>query len=415
MFDRQIKARVQALLVDFRIVYIAGTRQAGKSTLAKLIGNESNMRYYTLDDPALNAAAQHDPVGLIASLARHSIIDEIQQVPALIPAIKMQSDNAAPEDKGLFLLTGSADIFRSAKVQESLPGHMVRLELYPLSQSELRGSTRNIVDSLFAETLDITNTNMVLRHDMAEILIKGSYPEAVVKSERSRREWYRSYVTARILKDFESIYTAKGDYHSKLDALIRLLSGLSGNIIKYANISNDLKQDDKSVKRYMEALELMFIIKQLKPYIRNQSKRSVLGLSKLHFIDTGLCLNLLGIHKPDVLLKSSYYGALLETFVYLEILKHSGWADEYIRIYHFRDKQKHEVDIVLENDMGEIIGIEVKASASVKAADFKGLSVLAEYSGENFYKGIIFYTGKDVLPFHYNNRLFFAVPIAAFW
>ncbi len=123
LFNRHIKARIVDLLNDFRIVYLTGPRQAGESTLVREIANEQGMEYFTLDDAALAASAASDPQGLLASLPKPLVLDEFQMAPNLIGAIKMASDTADGQ-KGIFLLTGSSDIFRSARVQESLPGHM---------------------------------------------------------------------------------------------------------------------------------------------------------------------------------------------------------------------------------------------------------------------------------------------------
>ncbi len=119
------------------------------------------------------------------------------------------------------------------------------------------------------------------------------------------------------------MHHAKGEYHTKLSALIRSLAGITGKLIKYANVANDLSQDDKTVKKYMEILELMFIIRRIPPYVRNNAKRSVVGMPKLHFIDTGLACHLLGMKHPETLHGSQLFGGLVETFVFGELLKHA--------------------------------------------------------------------------------------------
>jgi len=247
---------------------------------------------------------------------------------------------------------------------------------------------------------------------MAVKLIRRDYPEASTKSTRNRSAWFKSYVLGRLYKDFATLTATRGDYIERINSLSRLLAGMSGNLIKYANIANSVGFDDKTVKKYMQALELMFIIKMIKPYVKNRAKRSVLGLPKIHFIDTGLACHLLGLKKPKTLITSNYYGSLLENFVLMEIVKQSGWAEEEIRLYHFRDKKKNEVDIVLEKDDGKIIGVEVKASASIKQQDFKGLYELELYGGSQFVRGILVYTGALFLPMKYKDRIFYAVPIS---
>jgi hypothetical protein len=413
-YKRHIKARLIELLNDFRIVYLTGPRQSGKSTLVKEIARENHLGYYTLDDTALLASAQSDPHGLLSSLPTPLVLDEFQMAPNLVHAIKMMSDSA-DGSKGLFLLTGSSDVFRSAQVQESLPGHMARVELYPLSLGERIGGQPNLIDQLFHHSFEKTLLTPLDRNSLAEILLIGGYPEIIEKSLRSRSVWFTSYIEGRLLKDFEAMHHAKGDYHTKLSALIRNLAGMTGNMIKYANIANDLSQDGKTVKRYMEILELMFIIRRVHPYVRNIAKRTVTGMPKLHFLDTGLACHLLGSKKPETLYLSQFFGGLVENLVFCELLKHATWAEEEVNFYHFRDAARHELDLVIERSDGKVIGVEVKASMSVRAEDFSGLSVFADYAGDRFLDGVLFYSGDKILPFRINDTVFHALPISALW
>lgn len=409
--ERHLKGRISEMLNDFRIVYLTGPRQAGKSTIAKAIAQEIGMEYFTLDDAGLLASAQSDPHGLLAALPRPMVLDEFQQAPELVSAIKMVSDAAAGQ-KGIFLLTGSADIFRSARVQEALPGHMARVELYPLSWMERQAGGRNIIDWLIQGHFEPVVTRTLDRVALAELLIQGGYPEAVAKSPRSRSIWFASYLEGRLFKDFEAMHQAKGDYHSRLSALVRVLAGMTGNLLKYAGIAGDLGQDDKTVKRYMEILELMFIIRRLTPYVRNAAKRPVVGMPKLHFIDTGLACHLLGLKQAAHTHTSQYFGGLVENFVFCELLKHAAWAEEEVRFHHFRDNRGHELDLVIELADGRAVGVEVKASMSVKTGDFRGLSVFAEYAGARFSHGVLFYSGDKVLPFKIDGKVFHALPLS---
>jgi hypothetical protein len=411
LFNRHIKARILDLLNDFRIVYLTGPRQAGKSTLVREIAKEQGMGYYTLDDAALAASAQSDPQGLLASLPKPLVLDEFQMAPNLIGAIKMASDTADGQ-KGIILLTGSSDIFRSAKVQESLPGHMARIELYPLSCAERYDDHFNAIDRLINGVFENLAFKPLNRNELADILIAGGYPEAITKSPRSRATWFTSYIEGRLLKDFETMHHAKGDYHTKLSALIRNLAGMTGNLIKYANVANDLSQDDKTVKKYIEILELMFIIRRLPPYLRNNAKRSVVGMPKLHFIDTGLACHLLGLKKPEPLHGSQFFGGLVENFVFGELLKHATWSEEEVNFYHFRDTDQHEIDLVIERSDGKVVGVEVKASMTVTTQDFSGLSAFADYAKDKFLHGVLFYSGDKILPFKINQRTFLALPIS---
>jgi hypothetical protein len=261
MYSRYLQPVIDELLSTFRIVYLTGARQAGKTTVAQNLVQSREMAYFSLDDQAVRSAAESDPLGFIQSLHdRNAVLDEFQYLPELIPAIKRISDGLPPGYSGKFLLTGSADIFRSARTQESLPGHMARLELYPLSIAEINGNPRNLVSYLLAGEFRSEAPVTFRREQIAAWILQGGYPEIQGKSTRARSLWFRSYVEGRLFKDFERLHAARGDYHTKLKAMVPYLAGLCGNLLKYANVANDLELHNELTKTYIEVLELMFII-----------------------------------------------------------------------------------------------------------------------------------------------------------
>ena len=412
MYARHLQSIIRELLGEFRIVYLAGPRQAGKTTLARSLPGELGLEYVTLDDQATLAAVASDPHGFVRSLgARRVVLDEFQYAPALIPAIKEASDRLAPHERGKFLLTGSADIFRSARTQEALPGHMARVELLPLSLAELAGSRRNIVDYLLAGDFVPAPAAPTTREALAGWVLQGGYPEVQDKGRRGKQAWFRSYMEGRLYKDFETLHAARGDYFSKLRALAPWLAGVSGNLLKYANVANDLALDDRLSKRYVEMLELMYLVRRVPAWTRGRAKRAATRMPKLHYVDTGLACHLLGLRRERQLLESRHYGSLLESLVFMECAKHTAWAEEAVALWHFRDNRKREVDIVLERADARIVGIEVKASATVRQEDFKGLAALADFAGSAFERGVLFYGGPEALPFHVNGNRFHALPL----
>jgi uncharacterized protein len=412
MYDRRLAPVIAGLLREFRIVCLTGPRQAGKTTIVRNLAEQAGMHYVTLDQQAALQSAEQDPHGFIHAFEAEKLaLDEFQYAPALIPAIKAVSDALPRQFRGKFLLTGSADIFRSARAQEALPGHMARVELYPLSLSELSGQARNLVDYLCAGKFSAQSTPVLKREQLAAWVLQGGYPEVQALSPRSRQIWFKSYMEGRLFKDFESLYTARGDYHSRLRALAPYLAGLCGNLLKYANIANDLGLDDKLVKSYLEILELMFIVRRVPAWRKSAARRQASSMAKLHFVDTGLACHLLGLRSVEQLLGSQCYGGLLENLLYLELQKQSGWAQEEVGLYHYRDNRQHEVDLVLEQGDGAVIGIEIKASASIHPEDFKGLNALAEHAGRKFRFGVVLYTGRDVLPFMQRGYRMYAVPV----
>ena len=412
MYARSLQPRLTELLGEFRIVYLTGPRQAGKTTLVRSISRDLDLEYVTLDDQATLASVRTDPQGFVRSLGRkRAVLDEFQYVPELIPAIKEISDGLDPREKGKCLLTGSADIFRSARTQEALPGHMAKLELLPLSVIELHGRQLNVVDYLLAGEFAELVTASATREDIANLVLRGGYPEAQDKGQRGKQAWFRSYMEGRIYKDFETLHATRGDYFSRLRALVPWLAGVSGNLLKYSNVSNDLGLDDRLSKRYVEILELMYIVRRAPSWLRGSARRLATRMPKLHYVDTGLACHLLGLRDERQLLESSYYGGLLESLIFMEFCKHAAWAEEEVSLWHFRDKRKREVDIVLERGDGRVIGIEVKASVGVRQEDFKGLAALAEFAGDAFERGVLFYGGERTLPFGFDGRRFHALPL----
>ena len=420
MFVRNSIQHAEQLLEEFRILYLTGPRQAGKTTLAKYVAQERGMLYLSLDEGSVLASAKSDPFGFIAGLdGRNVVLDEFQYAPELIPAIKLASDRLKPHQRGKFFITGSADIFSAARTQEALPGHMARLELYPLSVTEMHSGRFNLIDYLTdTRTLSLTPADRngsiakpLSRGQLAAWVVRGGYPEVQSKSPRSQGVWYKSYVQGRLFKDFDTLYSARGEYHDKLSALIPYLAGLSANLLKYASVANDLAQNDKVVKSYVEALEWMFIVKRIRPFIKNSARRQSLGMPKLHMVDTGLACHLLNIRTPEQLMATSYFGALVETLIVMECFKHLAWSKDDAAIFHFRDTQKNEVDIVLEASGGGLIGVEVKASATIVERDFKGLYQFATLVGKKFQRGVLLYGGSQLLPFRIGEFNFYAVPI----
>lgn len=416
MYTRQIKKRILESLDEFRVVYVPGARQAGKSTLARQLSEETGRQYITLDEQAFRDSAASDPEGFIDAYEGENIsIDEVQYIPDLVLAIKQVSDLLPPHQKGKFLLTGSTDVFAGKEITDRLPGHMDTLTMYPLSLSELEGKTHNTVDRIIEARFSKQGDVVTSKQDLYEKILNGGYPEIQNKSARARTSWFRSYVQARILKDFEQVYSGRGDYISHANALLNLLSGRCGNLLSYNNLSNELGIGDEKTKKMILALEQMFIVYRAAGYIKNRSKRLAVTAPKIHFVDTGLACYLLGIRTQEQLLSSQYFGGLLENLLFMDLCKNAVFNDHEIEIYHFRDRHKKEVDIVLEEPGGMITGIEIKAARSFSKSDFSGLASLAKYAGSQFKQGFLLYSGDKILPMKIENHSFTAVPFSSLY
>lgn len=405
MYKRFAEARLREALADTPVVLVVGPRRAGKTTLVRDIDG-AGRAYLTLDDQTVLSAAQEDPVGFVRSLDRVTI-DEVQRAPELLLAIKKSVD----EDyrPGRFLLTGSANVLTLPRVADSLAGRMETLHLLPLARAEIEGVNPAFIEGLW-EGQPPVPPQPVVGDDLLRLVLAGGFPEALAReSERRRQDWARSYLTSVLTRDLRDI--ADVEKLTELPKFVRLLAEHSAQLVNYSQFGSSINVTHKTGQRYVGLLEQVFLVTTLQPWFTNRLKR-IVKTAKLHFIDTGLLAATRGLGFDRVKADRDLIGALLETFVYSEVLKLLTAADLRLTPYHFRDQQMREVDIVLERDDGMIVGLEIKGSATVRSGDFGGLRTLAEACGGRFAFGAVLYDGVDVVPF--GDRLA-AVPVSSLW
>jgi len=405
LYSRLIEGRIAEALADTPVVLVAGPRQAGKTTLVRQMATQE-MRYLTLDDELTLLSARADPVGMVRSLDR-AIIDEIQRAPQLLLAIKKSIDeNRRP---GRFLLTGSANLMALPAVADSLAGRMETLTLLPLSQSELYGSTANWVDAAFSGRL-LKVAMPVVGAALVEAVLRGGYPEAISRTNARRRTvWARQYIDAIIQRDVRDVASIE-----KLDQLPRFLRSLaqvSGQMCNYTQLGGQVGLDSKTAARYVGVFEQMYLLKRVEVWARNRLKR-VVKTPKLQFVDAGLLATLLDLGPAEAQKDRSRFGNALETFAYGELLKHTATAEDDYRLLYYRDVDMFEVDVVIENAAGQLIGVEIKAAATVKASDLHGLKKLASVAGDQFKMGVLLYDGTETMPL--GDRLW-AAPLSTLW
>lgn len=398
-------ARVMTALADTPVVMVTGPRQCGKTTLVRQFV-EGKRRYITLDDDTEFEASRRDPVGFMRGLDR-VVIDEVQRVPALLRAIKRSVD----EDRrpGRFLLTGSASVLTLPQVSESLAGRMEVVDLLPISRAELCGVEPTFLQRAFSgKVADPAET--LIGTDLVDAVLTGGYPEMLRREDPRRRQaWVTEYVEALVQRDVRDV--AQIEKLDQLRRLLRVLAHHSGRLTNFTQIGAQIQLDAKTTRRYVGVLEQLFLVRRVEPWFRSRLKRLV-KTPKLHFLDSGLLATMLGATAERIAKDRSIFGPVLETFVFTEMLKQAAWSDGTFTMHHYRDKDQDEVDVVVENDRGALIGIEVKAAATVVAADFKGLRKLAVASRETFKLGVVLYDGERIVPF--GERLF-AAPVSCVW
>lgn len=391
-YPRHLDPMVRASLQDTPAVLINGPRQCGKTTLARQYAAE--MAYFSLDDPALLEAVRADPVGFVRQQDR-AIIDEIQRAPDLLMALKLSIDQ--DRRPGRFLLTGSANLLALPQVADSLAGRMEILNLMPLSQSELARRPNDFLRRAIAHDWKTHVSDPAVASDLTEQVLAGGYPEMRQRSSPARRQaWARAYMTTLVERDIRDI--AQIEHASQIPKLLAILAELSGQLLNLSQIGGQIGMDGKTVEKYIGILEKLFLLRRLPAFSRNELSR-LLKSPKVHFLDAGLQSTLTRLTPEHVLLERQRFGATLETWVYGELLKLFSITPDAWFLSHYRDNLGVEVDFVLESALREIIGIEVKAAASVATSDFKGLRQLRKQTGSAFITGIVLYNGDHALPF----------------
>lgn len=406
LFSRWIEPRITEALLDTPVVLLAGPRQAGKTTLVRQIAEQQGLRYLTLDDALTLLSAREDPVGMIRSLDR-AVIDEIQRAPQLLLAIKKSVD----EDRrpGRFLLTGSANLMALPTVADSLAGRMETLSLLPLSQSEIESNSANWIDRAFTGQLLQVN-KPALGSELIERILCGGYPEAISRSSPRRRvSWARQYIDAIIQRDVRDV--AGIDKLDHLPRFLRALAQTAGQMCNYTKLGGQVGLDGKTAARYISVFEQMYLLKRIDVWARNRLNR-VVKTPKLQFLDSGLLASLLGLNTEALNQDRMRLGSLLESFVFSELLKHTTTADDDYDLMYYRDADKYEVDVVIENTAGQLIGVEVKAAASIKESDLRGLKKLADLAGDQFKMGVLLYDGTEIMPL---SEKLWAVPLSTLW
>lgn len=409
MIERFLQPRLVSALGDTPIIYLQGARQTGKSTLVQRLSAETAPApYLTLDSAAVLAAVESDPEGFIAGFTGPVMIDEVQRAPGLTLAIKAAVDkHRAP---GRFLLTGSANVLALPQIADSLAGRMELHTLWPFSQGELEGQASSFVDRAFAGDWFGSSVAAMKETELRDRILLGGYPEAQTRKQTDRRgAWFESYITTLLQRDVRDISNI--ERVTDVPKLLALLASRVCALMNFADLARSLAIPQTTLKRYLAILEAMFLVRQLPAWSANLGKRLIKS-PKIILTDTGLLTHALGLDRERLGQDRTLFGHILENFVAMEVVKQLSWSRGHFDLFHFRTTAGQEVDLVLENRAGELVGIEVKASAKVDGKDFGGLRLLEELCPQRFQRGFVFYTGETIVPF---GRNLHAVPIANLW
>ncbi len=395
-------------LQDTRVVVVLGARQVGKSTLVQSIaGGEWPAPVITLDDRATRDAATNDPTGFVAGLGTPIVIDEVQRVPDLLLAIKARVDR--DPRPGQFLLTGSANILTAPRIADALTGRAEYLRLAPFTQGELHGSDETFIAQLFNGRWPQVSGAGAGRGAYAGIVAAGGYPAAIDRSDGRRASFFESYVDTIVQRDLSTI--ARVHDQQRVRQLLSALAATSAGLLNFDGLSRDLASPANTLRSHTALLETLFMTARVEAWSNNLLSR-VVKTPKVYITDTGLLGYLLGTDARRLTDDGTVAGMALETFAAMELRRQIAWQDNAPRLFHYRDRDGREVDLVLERRDGTVAAVEVKAAASASSSDFRGLRHLREKLGTRFKAGVLLYTGEYTVPFE--DRLA-AVPLCGLW
>ncbi len=333
------------------------------------------------------------------------VIDEVQLAPGLLRPIKVVVD--LDPTPGRFLLTGSSRILALGSLPDALPGRMEIIELWPFSQGEIGGEPDRFVDAALAHGPRLGHSSALRRRDYLERVVVGGFPEAVRRTPRRRTAFFDSYLSTLIERDVLELATI--ERRGELHKLLALLAPRAGGLLVPGSIAGQSGIPRTTLVRYLELLASVFLLKSIPAWSSGHTGRAI-GTPKLAFVDTGVACHVLGQDAHRLGEPGGAAGAMMENLVLMELARQLTWSQERGRLYHYRTKDRVEVDAVIETPDGRVVGIEVKAGATVRTADLAGLRNLARQVGDRFVAGYVLYTGQQTLPFGDRLR---AVPLDA--
>ena len=389
LYYRTMKGKVEELSGYYPCVLVTGARQVGKSTLLRDI-MPKGMKYVTLDDYVEAAQAKKDPIGFLERHGMPLCIDEVQYAPELLRAIKMKVDEA--RQPGMYWLTGSQRFQMMKGVTESLAGRIGIVELMSMSQSEIVAQGEKAVPFIPESPIElVNNAGLCDMRSLFERIWRGGYPQLIQYPTMPSHDFFSSYLQTYVERDVQAL--AQVGNKSAFVKLMRSAALRTGQQLVYSDLARDAEVSPKTAAAWVSILETSGIISLLEPYHVNSIKRLAKS-PKLYFLDTGLCSWLAGCDDVETLMRSNISGAMLETWVYGQLLR--SFANHGIapRLYYFRDLNGAEVDFVLEKN-NCLYPMEVKQSNRPGIGDLKGVSKIPTGDFE-LKPGLVFCTSSKV-------------------
>jgi len=398
MYTRTLSAAVGRVSRGFPVLLVTGPRQVGKTTLLQMCADEGAVErrgYVSLDDMDARSLAQSDPALFLQRWKPPVLIDEVQYAPQLFSAIKAIVDRE--RRNGLFWLTGSQKFHLMRGISESLAGRVAILDLLGLSQAEMNG--RALLSAPFlpdAAWIAGARAASGGAHgslmDVFSRIWLGSFPRLNELGADSRDVFFRSYVQTYIQRDVQDLIRVTDQM--AFNRFLAAVAARTGQLLNYASLARDGDIDNKTAKSWLSVLETAGLVFLLQPYHTNRCKRLV-KTPKLYFLDTGLAAYLTKWPDPASLEAGSMSGAMLETWVFSEILKSYLHQGRDPGLFFYRDTDQQEIDVVIESG-DTLYPVEIKKTASPSQHGGFGFGALDKLGRNKGPGAVVCFVERDI-------------------
>jgi len=370
MIRRQASALLVQMSKGFPVVALTGPRQSGKTTLARQAFPDKP--YFSLEDPEIRQRLAADPRQFFAILPSGAVLDEVQRCPEVFSYLQGVVDER--ERMGEFVITGSQQFGLLDNITQSLAGRVGLLQLLPLSLAELTATGMN------ARTLEQT-------------VWMGGYPALFDQRRQLEQpaQWLSAYASTYIERDVRQVLEV-----SKLSLFQRFVlmcAARTGQLLNLSTLAADCGISHTTARSWLTVLEASYVVYLLQPYHKNFGKRLV-KMPKLYFLDTGLLCHLLRIDSPQTLATHALRGAIFESWVVSETLKHRFNQALPADIYFWRDNHGVEVDLVFEH-AGKLHAVEIKSGATFATDWVNACQRWQRYAGAVAADPVLVYGGQE--------------------
>ena len=348
MYERTLSQTIELVDANFRVLLLTGPRQVGKTTLLEMCSGKGR-NHVSLDNLEAREMALNNPGMFLRKHEPPLIIDEVQYAPDLFREIKIAVDRE--KKKGMYWLTGSQKFELMRGVTESLAGRVGIVDMLGLSQAELDGRASDTLPFMpNTEWIEHSRDQTIDPATPAQVyerIWRGGFPEIAGADNESRRTFYDSYIRTYIQRDVKDILRISDDM--SFSRFMAATAARTGQLLNYADLSRDVGIDQKTAKSWLSILVTSGLVYLLRPYWRNVTRRLVTSTPKMYFLDTGLCCHLTRWPDPASLETGAMSGAILETYLFTEILKSHWHNGRQPYFYFYRDTDQNEIDLVFES------------------------------------------------------------------